>query len=181
MIKSVLEYIFCKTKKEEFAVQPYYVEVNLFTIPGISSYHTTLQIKETSDNCILIKQYTWLDIMNLIICRTVGDIWLFILNVKCTCQGILGTLQSILHFCLAVVFILVENVLLTLKPERLELLSLNSASIIFEYGRNLSGAILALFCGLIRNTVQLYWHFTTSQGYWGSILSQIPRPGSQVK
>lgn len=54
MIKSVLEYIFCKTKKEEFAVQPYYVEVNLFTIPGISSYHTTLQIKETSDNCILI-------------------------------------------------------------------------------------------------------------------------------
>ena len=58
MIKSVLEYIFCKTKKGEFAVQPYYVEVNLFTIPGISSYHTTLQIKETSDNCILIKQYT---------------------------------------------------------------------------------------------------------------------------
>lgn len=47
MIKSVLEYIFCKTKKEEFAVQPYYVEVNLFTIPGISSYHTTLQIKES--------------------------------------------------------------------------------------------------------------------------------------
>ena len=70
----------------------------MFTIPGISSYHTTLQIKETSDNCILIKQYTWLDIMTLIICRTVEDIWLFILNVKCTCQDILGTLQSIFHF-----------------------------------------------------------------------------------